>query len=269
MLWREPAAGQVRTGPGPKPGLSLDAIVAAAIDVADRDGLAGLSMRAVGQRLGRTAMALYTYVPGKEELLDLMYDGAHAELPTRYEPGEGWRTGIRRWAADLGAFYLRHPWTLQVSHSRPALGPHEQSVVENLVGILRGTGLPATTMRRIVGVLIHFVRGTAQTIADARLAAATTGVSDEQWWTARSTQLHQVVPDFAARFPMSTWLGEEGLREQSVGGPDGRAPESGECDRDASAPYLEREAREMVGTGLAVLLDGIEAAVVRAARRPG
>ncbi|GIH14449.1 TetR/AcrR family transcriptional regulator [Rugosimonospora africana] len=288
MLWRPPSTGPARTGPGPKPALSLDAIVRAAIEVADRDGLAGLSMRAVGERLGRTAMALYTYVPGKEELLDLMYDGAHAELPGGYGPGEGWRAGIGRWAADLGAFYLRHPWTLQVSHSRPALGPHEQGVVENLVGILRETGLPATALRRIVGVLIHFVRGTAQTIAEARLAATATGVSDEEWWSARSAQLHQVVPDFNARFPMSAWLGEEGLREEGLreDGPgekglresglgedglreraaSGTGPDEG-CDEDASVPYLEREARAMIETGLAVLLDGIEAATLRASRR--
>jgi AcrR family transcriptional regulator len=97
--------------------------VAAAIAVADTDGLAGLSMRAVAERLGVTAMALYTYVPGKDELVDLMYDGAHAELPARYDLGQGWRAAVTSWATHLVGFYVRHPWTLQVSFARPVLGP--------------------------------------------------------------------------------------------------------------------------------------------------
>jgi len=79
------------SGPGPKPGLSVDAIVDAAIAVADADGTEALSMRTVGQRLGRTAMALYTYVPSKRELLDLMYDRAIAELPGDDDLAAGWR----------------------------------------------------------------------------------------------------------------------------------------------------------------------------------
>src|SRR5215211_3223403 len=137
LLWRTPGP---RTGPGPKQGLSVDAIVAAAIAVADTDGLAGLSMRAVAERLGVTAMALYTYVPGKEELVDLMYDGAHAELPVHYDLGKGWRAAVTSWASNLLGCYLGHPWTLQVSFARPVLGPNEQTVLEALARVLRQAG---------------------------------------------------------------------------------------------------------------------------------
>lgn len=241
MLWR--ASAPPRTGPGPKPGLSLDAIVRAAIEVADRDGLVGLSMRAVGERLGRTAMALYTYVPGKNELIDLMYDGVYAELPGGYAHTDGWRAAVTAWARDLNAFHVRHPWTLQVSYARPVLGPNEQGVIENVVGILRETGLPAPTLRRVVSVLVHFVRGTAQTIAESRLAATATGASDAQWWSARAARLHEVAPDFSRRFPMSTWLMTEGERPRG----------------DDWLAYLEREAEEALATGLAILLDGVQA----------
>src|SRR4051794_380744 len=77
--------------PGPKQGLTVDVIVEAAIGVADADGMTGLSMRAVGERLGRTAMSLYTYVPTKGDLVDLMYDRVLGELPTHYEQQSGWR----------------------------------------------------------------------------------------------------------------------------------------------------------------------------------
>jgi AcrR family transcriptional regulator len=136
LLWRTTGSGNVRTGPGPKPGLSVDVIVDAAIAVADAEGMAALSMRAVGEWLGRTAMALYTYVPSKSEVVDLMYDRALAELPTDYERGAGWRAAVTSWAEDSWAFYLRHPWVLQVSQVRPVLGPNEYVVLETVMRIL-------------------------------------------------------------------------------------------------------------------------------------
>ncbi|GAA2904659.1 TetR/AcrR family transcriptional regulator C-terminal domain-containing protein [Streptosporangium fragile] len=245
LLWRAEASEGVRTGPGPKPGLSVDMIVDTAIAVADAEGMAALSMRAVGERLGRTAMALYTYVPGKNELVDLMYDRALAELPTRYEPEAGWQAAVTSWAEDLWAFYLRHPWVLQVSQVRPVLGPNEYAVLEAVVRILSGTGLTAEVLRRVVSTLFHFVRGVAQTVAESRQAATATGVPDEEWWFARSALLQEVAPGFAERFPMLTWMETEGASHVE----------------DESTPYLEREARKTFEAGLTVLLDGIETAV--------
>src|SRR4029450_6959760 len=111
--------------------------------VAAPAGLAGLSMRAVAERLGVTAMALYTYVPGKDELVDLMYDGAHAGLPVGYDLGAGWRAAVTSWASDLLGCYLQHPWALQVSFARPVLGPNEPAVLEALARILRQASLAA------------------------------------------------------------------------------------------------------------------------------
>ena len=244
LLWRTPGA---RTGPGPKPGLSVDAIVAAAIAVADTDGLAGLSMRAVAERLGVTAMALYTYVPGKNELVDLMYDGAHAELPRRYDLGQGWRAAVTSWATDLVRCYVRHPWALQVSFARPVLGPNEQVVVEALAGVLRPTGLPVEVARRVVSLLFYVVRGTAQTVAESRLAATAGGASEQAWWSGRVAALRQVAPDFAQRFPDSAWL----------------AGASAAHRQGDPIPYLEREAMEAFTVGLTVLLDGIQAAMAK------
>jgi AcrR family transcriptional regulator len=243
LLWRGSDVAGARRVPGPKPGLTVDAIVEEAIAVADAHGMAGLSMRAVADRLGVTAMALYTYVPGKAELIDLMYDEAHFELPTEYDRSEGWRTAVTLWAHDLVAFYVRHPWVLQVSFARPVLGPNEQMVLEVLVGILRETGLTAGVVRRVVSVLFHLARGTAQTIAESRLAAAESRTSEREWWSRRVAALSDVVPDFAQRFPMSAWLASEGAAQTT----------------DETTPYLEREANEALAVGLTVLLDGIDA----------
>jgi AcrR family transcriptional regulator len=243
LLWRAAKSGDVR--PGPKPGLTVDLIVDTAVAVADAHGMAALSMRAVGERLGRTAMALYTYVPSKRELVDLMYDRAMAELPPAYELGAGWRPAVTCWAEDSWAFYLRHPWVLQVSQARPVLGPNEYAALEALVGVLRETGLDAGVLRRVVGTLFYFVRGAVQTVAESRQAPAATGVSDEEWWFARSALMEEVAPDFAARFPMLVWLEREGAT----------------AVEDDTVPYLEREGRKTFEAGLAVILDGIEAAI--------
>ena len=244
LLWRAPAPDQVR--PGPKPALTIDEIVDAAVAIADEDGMPALSMRAVGQRLGRSGMALYTYVPNKSELVDLMYDHVHAELPGDYDTAVGWRAAVGAWAGDLWAFYQRHPWLLQVSQVRPVLGPHEYAVVEAVARILRETGLAARLLLRVVGTLFHFVRGAAQTVAESRLAATATGMSNEDWWAARSAVVAEVAPDFADRYPTIVGLGAE----DTFRVPEGR-------------PYLEAQAEETFRVGLAVILDGVEATAAR------
>ncbi|MFD7587885.1 TetR/AcrR family transcriptional regulator [Kitasatospora sp. NPDC059811] len=234
LLWGTPPQPHAGRS-GPKPGLSVDAIVSAGIAVADADGMAALSMRAVGERLGRTAMALYTYVPGKAELLDLMHDRALGELRLDVADLDGWRPAVTAWAEELYACYLRHPWILQVSQARPVLGPAELAAMEGLLRALQPAALAPARLHGVVAALWQFVRGTAAVAAESRGAAAATGIADEDWWTTRSARLAELAPDFTDRFPLLTAL-------QGAG--DG-TPQ----DRDRAA----------FRTGLAVLLDGVAA----------
>jgi AcrR family transcriptional regulator len=249
LLWRAPVSRGNR--PGPKPALTVDAIVEAAVAIADEEGMPALSMRAVGQRLGRSGMSLYTYVPNKSELVDLMYDHVHAELSGDHPLDEGWRPAVIAWADRLWTFYQRHPWLLQVSQVRPVLGPNEYAVVEAVARILTETGLAARTLLRVVGTLFHFVRGAAQTVAESRLAAKATGMSNEDWWAARSAVVADVAPDFAQRYPTIVALGRA----------DTFRPEEG-------VPYLESQAAETFRIGLATILDGVAAAIARAEPGP-
>jgi hypothetical protein len=171
-----------------------------------------------------------------------MYDKALAELPADYDLSGGWRAAVSSWAEHALAFYLRHPWVLQVSQARPVLGPNEFAVLESVVGILRATGLRPARLRGVVALLFDFVQGAAKTVAESRLAPSATGVSDEEWWLARSRLLEEVAPGFAARFPMVTWVESE-------------ADAPGEDET-----YLEHRVSETFAVGLGVLLDGIEAA---------
>ncbi|MFJ4800574.1 MULTISPECIES: TetR/AcrR family transcriptional regulator C-terminal domain-containing protein [Streptomyces] len=251
LLWRSADSGGARATPGPKPGLDVDTIAAAGIAVAEEQGMAALSMRAVGAWLGRTAMALYTYVPGKNELVDLMHDRVLTELPTEYDTGSGWRPAITAWAEDTWAFYLRHPWVLQVSQARPALGPGEYAQLETVVRILEGLDLEPLRIRRVIAVLFQFVRGMARVAAEHRQAAPETGVSDEEWWTARTALLAELAPDFAERFPALAAL------ESHAAAAAADAAKEGSGD---GAPPVEREAEEAFRVGLELILDGIETA---------
>ncbi|MFG1947066.1 TetR/AcrR family transcriptional regulator [Nonomuraea sp. NPDC048826] len=244
LLWRAGPAAETR--PGPKPGLSVDEIVDAAIAIADADGMAALSMRRVGERLGRSGMALYTYVPGKNELVDLMYDRALASLPASYDLSDGWRAAVSAWSREVRAFYLRHPWALRLSQARPVLGPNEFTLLESLAAILFETGLPPEVLRGTVSLLTDFVRGSAATVAETRQASSETGVPDEEWWRARAAILTEVAPGFASRYPMLSRIDSEPPR------PD-----------EKPVAYLERKSGHAFEEGLTVILDGIEAAISR------
>ena len=132
LSWR--AAEPPRRGPRPR--LTVDQIVDAGIVLADQNGLDGLSMRRVAERLNVGAMSLYRYVPGKAELLDLMVDRVLGQVRTATR-ARHWRTGLARVARTNRVLYERHPWLLQVFTGRPPLGP----------GVIASPGYPAASPR--------------------------------------------------------------------------------------------------------------------------
>ena len=93
-------------------GLNVDRVVAAAIELADEDGLAAVSMARVAERLGFTTMSLYRHVASKEELVWRMLDIALGPAPEFATPD--WRTGLERWAHEFRAVLLRHPWGIDI-----------------------------------------------------------------------------------------------------------------------------------------------------------
>jgi len=110
QLWglREPT----RRG-GPKPALSLDRIVAAAVGLADEGGLAALSMSRLAEKLGFTTMSVYRYVASKDDLLVLALDAAIGQ-PPEIDPAGAWRDQLVAWAQELQVRYRAHPWMTDV-----------------------------------------------------------------------------------------------------------------------------------------------------------
>ena len=102
---------RTRPGKGPKPGLTLDRIVAAGVRVAATEGLGAVSMGRVATELGAATMSLYRYVAAKNELLDLMVDAALG-TPPDLPPDEGWREGLLRFARTHLQTLRQQPWML-------------------------------------------------------------------------------------------------------------------------------------------------------------
>nr|MDT0525438.1 TetR/AcrR family transcriptional regulator [Streptomyces sp. DSM 41633] len=104
-----------RPAKGPKPGLSLERIVAAAVSVAAAEGLAAVSMGRVAKEVGASTMSLYRYVSAKDELYVLMQEaviGPPSPLPA-LEAGAGWRAALTEWAAGQREQFLANLWVLR------------------------------------------------------------------------------------------------------------------------------------------------------------
>jgi AcrR family transcriptional regulator len=200
LLW-----GVHRPRRGPKPSLSGDQVVSTAIQLADRDGLGGLSMRRLAEELGITAMSLYGYVPSKAELLDVMADRAYAEIPARGRPAAPWQATLTALAERHWALLLSHPWLLQIAASRPLPGPSLTAFYDAELAAVDGLGLTDVDLDLIVSLLDDYVRGAARGAVEAAEAQARTGVSDQQWWQAYGPLLAEVLDP--ARYPTAVRVG--------------------------------------------------------------
>ena len=194
-LWGVAARDASR--PGPKPSITLVAILDAGIAVADDRAGPALSMRTVADRLGCTPMALYTHVPSRDALQLLMVDRVHRELPAV--------ESVQGWAGAVAELHARHHWIADVSWARPIQGPNEQRTLERLLELLAGLDLRPGTSRTVASAVYALSREAGRLIGDARFANAT-GEPEDRWWAAHSATMAQLVPDFAARYPRSASL---------------------------------------------------------------
>ncbi|HXA38879.1 MAG TPA: TetR/AcrR family transcriptional regulator [Phenylobacterium sp.] len=190
---------------GPKPRHSVDEIVAAAIQLADAEGLGAISMRRLAETLGISPMSLYTYVPSKAELVDLMLDRVAGEDPAPDADG-GWRGRLTMIARQRWAMAQRHPWFLQVGVHRPPLGPNVLARVEATLSAIDGIGLSETEMDQVTSLVGDYVRGAVRGALEAREIEKQTGMTDEQWWAMNTPLLEGLVDP--ARYPTTVKIGE-------------------------------------------------------------
>ncbi|MDI3421661.1 TetR/AcrR family transcriptional regulator [Streptomyces luteolus] len=144
---------------GRKPAYSREAITAAAVELADAEGLEAVTMRKVAAQVGAGVMTLYSYAPDKETLLNLMVDHVSGELPTAAPPTGDWRADLKDIARLQRTLMLRHPWLPAALSTRRAPGPHTLAFLERALAALRPTGLDGAAKLEIFAQLTAFVAG--------------------------------------------------------------------------------------------------------------
>jgi AcrR family transcriptional regulator len=164
---------------GPKPGLSLDRIVAAAVELADTGGLAALSMSRLAEKLGFTTMSLYRYVTSKDELLLLAMNAAIGP-PAAVDPDGDWRVELERWARANLAIFRAHPWMLQVPITGPPIMPNQLRYMDRGLAAMARTRLTEDEKASAILLLALYARDQAQLavgLAEGERAAREAGVT--------------------------------------------------------------------------------------------
>jgi AcrR family transcriptional regulator len=168
LLWGRRERGKR----GPRAGLSADAIVAAAVRIADAEGLEAVSMARVAHALGFTTMSLYRHVTSKEELLQLMWNASALGAEDLVIDGDDWRSRLRAWAIIQRDMIDRHPWITQMPMAAPPVAPNSLHFVERGLETLDGTGLADADKLRILGLIASYTLSEARMASDAARAAA-------------------------------------------------------------------------------------------------
>jgi len=240
LLWRT----DERPRRGPQRGLDLDAVVAGATAIADREGLDAVTMRRLAKELSVSAMSLYTYVPGKDEMVDVMLDAAYQRMSRPQIAGQPWRQRLTAIADANRGLYLSHPWASTISTQRPPLGPGLMAKYEYELAALDGLGLTDVEMDDALTYLLSFVQANAQATNDARVTQRISHMNDEQWWETNAPLLARVLDETA--YPLAARVG-------SAAG----AARGGAYNPDHAYRF-----------GLARVLDGLATLIDDGARRP-
>ncbi|MHA6628665.1 TetR/AcrR family transcriptional regulator C-terminal domain-containing protein [Pseudonocardia sichuanensis] len=200
---------EARPGPVPGPGrprrpaatdgaLDPDRIVGAAIAIADREGLAGLSMRRVATDLGAATMALYRHVADKDDLVLRMLDAAMGEWRPPADPPAGWRARLEAAARQLWALFRRHPWlapAMSMTRPQPIAGGLAYS--EWTLAALHDSGVDEVTAFTAYLTLYNYVRGTAVNLEPEVEAEAASGMDPDAWMDTQVPTLRAIVVDGA------------------------------------------------------------------------
>ncbi len=150
-----------RSGPSTPPRrapLSRERALATAVEIADTDGIDGLTMRKLAQALGVEAMSLYHHVSSKSDILDGMVDLVFAEIELPLDATD-WATAMRARAVSLRSVLLRHPWALGIMESRSTPGPATLRHHDAVIGCCRRAGFSVEMSAHAFSALDSYIYG--------------------------------------------------------------------------------------------------------------
>ncbi|MGW7428964.1 TetR/AcrR family transcriptional regulator [Streptomyces sp. NPDC054861] len=226
-----------RPAKGPKPGLTLDRIVAAAVGIAEAEGLDAVSMGRIAKELGVSPMSLYRYVGAKSELYVLMQDAATGAPPEMFAPGAPWREAMEAWAWAMREIYRRHLWMVRVPLTGPPATPHTVAWWERAMVALGGTGLDEGAKISVILLVSGFVKSDALMLADLAAAIDASGEEAPVVMVRYAATLRRLADP--ARFPAVA-----------------RMLDSGVLDEPDEPDYEFRFGLARLLDGVAVLIDG-------------
>lgn len=232
----EPVPSSVWTRPRPEPrrrAPGVDQYVAAALAVADAEGLAAVSMRRVAGDLGSGTASLYRYITNRDELVDLMVDAAQGEDPLP-EPTGDWRADLGAVARGLRTTLLRHPWLAGELTGRPALGPNSLRRSESALRAGVALTPDITLASQALGTVRAYVLGSVAAQLALRRAEQRTGLSEEEWQRSVGPYITEVLA--AGEHPM---LARRVIEAEELD-PDVEFTFGLDCVLDGLAARLER-----------------------------
>ncbi|MGH8879097.1 MAG: TetR/AcrR family transcriptional regulator C-terminal domain-containing protein [Stackebrandtia sp.] len=186
--------------------LSVARIVAAGTALADASGVAALSMRKVAESLGVGTMSLYTYVPAKTDLVEVMVDTVYAEIAEAAgESGGDWRSRLTGVATASYRAHLAHPWLAELPGNRTVLGPGAAAKYERELAAVDGIGLSDVEMDGVVALIGGLVESAARRVGESASAQTESGMSENQWWLAHAPLLEAFTN--REHFPLAARVG--------------------------------------------------------------
>ena len=165
----------------PRPPLTRERVVRAAVELADREGLAALTMRRLGAELGVQAMSLYKHVANKDQILDEVVEEIFGGIEVTGVDA-GWEEAMRRRAHATRTALSAHPWAIGLLESRGASGPASTRYVDAVLGCLRSAGFSVEEAAHAFWTLDSFVYG--HVLQESRTSAPPGGRADGEASTA-------------------------------------------------------------------------------------
>ncbi|MGC4976029.1 TetR/AcrR family transcriptional regulator [Streptomyces sp. DT199] len=184
-----------RPAPLPRASLTLERIAAAAVEIADEEGGAAVTMRRLATKLGVAPMAAYRHVSGKDDLWALMIDRVSRELVVPDDVTD-WREVLRSYALQTRDLMLAHPWMAVMPTPVIMLTPSRMAVAERGLSALAAHGLDADSVMAVLRAVTSFVHGSAQTEIALR------DYQERHGWTSGDQTREALAPQM--RYLMST-----------------------------------------------------------------
>lgn len=238
LLWRDHPDAPRGGARGPQAKVTASDVVRVAVDLADADGLAAVTARRVAAALGISTMSMYTHVGSREDLLVLMADATYLVMPRPRYRSRDWRQRVRKVAQDNLDLHVEHPWLLEISDQRVALGPGTIGKYDHELHAFDPMGLGDVDRDAALSFVLDFARAAAA----ARRPDPKAADMAEVWgsWQQR----------------LAGYLGSDHPLAQRVGAAAGEA---------MNAPYSPEHAWEF---GLARVLDALAAIAPADTTRP-